>query len=397
MFRFLSILFVLVLAAPAVAQTVPPFVVQAGDGDNWLQLGLLIQSDGRFAVDDEDGRLLDTFLLRRVRPIMQGRVARVFEFYANPDFAGGAVNLRDMYLDTRFSDAVRLRVGKAKAPFGLERLHSAAGLLFVERALPTTVVPDRDVGVQVLGDVAGGVFSYQAAVMNGVVDGGTQDVDTNTAKDVVARILVRPWVRRAQHSLAGFGAALAGSRGDQPAALPSFRSAGFQTFFAYAGAVGEGTRRRISPQAFYYKGPFGAFGEYVRSSGPVREGTLRADVDHTAWQLATSWVVTGEAATERGVRPRVIFDPAKGQWGALQIAVRYHELSVGREAVTLGFAAATASDRARAVAVGANWYLNPYIKWVLNFERTVFAGGVFDGGAPRAPENALLFRSQIAF
>jgi phosphate-selective porin OprO/OprP len=392
MFRLVMLLSVALAAAPAFAQSVPPFVVQTDDGDNRLQLGLLIQVDGRFAVNDSEGRVLDTFLLRRVRPILQGRVARVFEFYVNPDFAGGAVNLRDMYVDTRFSDAFRIRIGKAKSPFGLERLHSSPGMLFAERALPTSLVPDRDVGVQALGDIAGGVFSYQAALLNGVVDGASQDVDTNTAKDLAGRVVVRPWVRNARHALSGLGVALAGSRGDQPAALPSFRTAGFQTFFSYSGATGEGTRQRVSPQAFYYRGPFGGFGEYVRSTGAIREGTVSADVDHTAWQVAASWVVTGEAATDRGVRPRVVFDPAKGQWGALQLAVRYNELSVDSAAFALGLAASTASGRAQAFAAGANWYLNPYIKWVFNFERTSF-----DGGAPRTPENAVLFRSQISF
>jgi phosphate-selective porin OprO and OprP len=401
---FVALMFALAAAGEAWAQsaqpvpapqTVPPFVIQTDNGDNQIQVGLLIQMDGRFAVADSQGNVLDTFLLRRVRPILQGRIARVFEFYVNPDFAGGAVNLRDMYFDTRFSDAFRIRVGKAKAPFGIERLHGAAGLLFVERALPTTVVPDRDIGVQVLGDVAGGVFSYQGALMNGVVDGGTQDLDTNTAKDLVGRIVVRPWRRNRRHPLAGLGVALAGSHGLQPTALPVFRTAGFQTFFSYSGAVGEGDRRRVSPQAFYYRGPFGGFGEYVRSTGAIRKESVAAGIDHTAWQVAASWVLTGEPATDRGVaRPNVPFDPATGGWGALQIAIRYNQLAVDREAVTLGFAAPDASRKAQAIAVGANWYLNPFIKWVLNAERTVFDG---DADGPRQPENAVLLRTQIAF
>jgi phosphate-selective porin OprO/OprP len=376
------------------AQTAPPFTVQTADGDNRIQVSALIQADGRFAVDDSQRQVLDTFLLRRVRPILQGRVARVFEFYVNPDFAGGIVNLRDIYFDTRLSDAFRIRIGKAKTPFGLERLQGASSLLFVERALPTTVVPDRDIGVHVLGDIAGGIFSYQAAVLNGVVDGASQDLDTNAAKDLAARLVVRPWIRNPVNPLSGLGLAVAGSRGTQPTSLPSFRTAGGQTFFSYAGAAGEGRRRRVSPQAFYYRGPFGAFGEFVRSTGAVREGDVGTDIDHSSWQIAASWVLTGEAATDRGVRPRVVFEPAKGQWGALQIAARYDELSVDSEAIALGFASPTASRRAQAVAVGANWYLNPYIKWVLNFERTVFDG---DADGPRVPENAVLFRSQISF
>ena len=49
------------------------------------------------------------------------------------------------------------------------------------------------------------------------------------------RLVVRPFADAAGASLAGAGAAIAGSRGDQPLTLPGFRSAGQQTFFAYAG------------------------------------------------------------------------------------------------------------------------------------------------------------------
>ena len=106
-------------------------------------------------------------------------------------------------------------------------------------------------------------------------------------------------------------------------------------------------------------------------------------------------VLTGEAASDRGVRPRRNFDPGRSNgWGALQIAARYNELKVSRNAVDLGFAAAGASRTAEAFAVGANWYLNPFVKWVLNFERTIFDG---EADGPRPAENALLFRAQLSF
>ena len=43
-------------------------------------------------------------------------------------------------------------------------------MLFMERALPNALVPNRDVGVQVLGDIKGGLVSYLGGVMNGVAD-----------------------------------------------------------------------------------------------------------------------------------------------------------------------------------------------------------------------------------
>jgi phosphate-selective porin OprO/OprP len=383
--------------------TVPPFAIQTDNGDNRIQIGALLQIDGRFTIDAPLTNVVDTFAARRLRVPIQGRVARLFDFYFNPDFAGGAVAVRDAYFDTRFSNGFRIRVGKSKTPFGIERLHSASSLLFVERALPTAVAPDRDFGVQLQGDVFGNVVSYAFGVGNGIADGASADVDTNEGKDVSARIVVRPLANKTTNRLAGLGLALAGSGGDQPLTLPAFRSAGQQTFFAYANgataAQGVGVRTRYSPQWFFYSGPFGGFGEWVRSTGDVQRGSaaslVRAEVDHTAWQIALSWVITGEAASEKGLRPRRNFDPGRsGGWGALQIAARYNELRVSQNAVDLGFAAAGASRTAEAWAVGANWYLNPFVKWVLNFERTVFDG---DADGPRSAENAALFRAQLSF
>ena len=371
------------------------FALQSDNGEYRLQLNVLLQADGRFAIDDSRNDVIDTFAFRRIRPILQGRVANVFDFYFNPDFAGAVVDIRDAYVDTRFSNAFRVRFGKGKEPFGLERLHSAAFLTFVERGLPTDVAPDRDLGVQVLGDISGGVVSYQAGLFNGVADGESAEVDTNDGKDVAARLVMRPFVNDAGSPLAGLGFALAASSGQQPAVLPSFRSSGQQTFFSYnPTAVGAGARRRVSPQFFYYYKAIGAFGEYVRSEGAVANGGISEDITHESVMIAGSVVVTGEAASDRGVRPRNAFDPGRRTWGALQIAARYHALAVDSRASALGFAAPGASREARAFTIGANWHLNPNIKWVFNIERTVFDG---DPNGARHAETTVLIRHQLAF
>ena len=394
-------------ASAQASQDVPPspppstagwrdgFALQSDNGDYRLQLNVLLQADERFALDDPHNDVINTFAFRRLRPILQGRVANVFDFYFNPDFAGGAVTVRDAYVDTRFSSAVRVRVGKSKQPFGLERLHSAAFLTFVERALPTTVAPDRDLGLQILGDLSGGVVSYQAGLFNGVAVGESADADTNDGKDVVTRVVLRPFVQRADHPLAGLGLALAASTGQQPAVLPSCRTSGQQRFFAYdRSAVGDGARHRVSPQFFYYYKSVGAFGEYVRSEGAVANGRGSEDIRHQSVMIAGSVVVTGEAASDRGVRPRRVFDADRRTWGALEIAARYHALTVGPSAVALGFAAPGSSRDARAVTLGANWYLNPQIKWVLNLEGTTFDG---DPHGARHAETTILIRHQLAF
>ncbi len=373
------------------------FFIQNDNGDFRLQIGVFAQADGRFALDDTDEAVTNMFAVRRMRPYLRGRVAQRFEFFVNPDFAGGTLTLYDAYIDTRFSNAFRVRLGKAKSPVGHERLIAASTQLFFERAFPTAIAPNRDIGVQVLGDVAGGIFSYQGGLTNGSQDGGNTDLDTNDGKDLVGRIVVRPWAKNVKSPLNGLGFALSGSTGSQSGVLatPIFRTATVQQiFFAYVGATGDGRRNRVSPYAYYYRKGFGGFAEYIRSTMPVRKGNLREDIAHQAWQIAASLVLTGENATEAGVRPTNNFDFGKGHWGAFQVAARYHVLSVDEAAIRLGFATAGSSHEAKAWTGGLNWYLNPYIKYVVNFERTVFDG---DADGPRQAESALAFRMQLYF
>lgn len=373
-------------------------VVQSPNGDFQLRIGAFAQADGRFAVADDAERVVDTFTIRRLRPSLRGRIARRFEFYLNPDFAGGTLVVQDAYFDTVFSPAFRVRAGKAKTPFGLERLHSAAHMLFFERALPTALTPNRDIGIQVLGDLAGGVVSYQAGVSNGVVDGGSADTDTTDSKDLTGRLLIRPFqTRTAAHPLRGLAVAIAATTGKQSgaAALPTLRTPSLQqTIFAYTGAAAAGTRTRYSPQAAYVYKSFGAFGDYVHTEMPITSATARADVAHRAWQIAGSFVLTGEAATDgsASVRPRANFDFEGGHWGAVQVAARYHRVELDEAARR--FAAAGSALLAEAWTVGVNWYLTPNLKYVLNAERTVFDR---NANSTRPAENALVFRSQVNF
>src|SRR5215831_132402 len=235
-------------------------------------------------------------------------------------------------------------------------------------------------------------------IMNGVADGARGDVDTNNGKDVSGRVVVRPFTKTAT-PLKGFGLAMSGSRGRQSgaAALPSFRTVALQQlYFSYNGVTAEGLRTRSSPQFFYYYKAFGAFGEYVRTETPIRKASRTTEVAHEAWQVAVSYVLTGEPATDApdGVRPRANFDSRNSHLGAFQVAARYHTLKIDDRAFEFDLATAGSSRKAEAWTAGLNWILTPNVKYTLNFERTVFDGNAH--GARKA-ENAFVFRTQLYF
>ncbi len=372
------------------------FFIQSPDGANRLLIGFVLQTDGRFALD-EPPPFSDTFVLRKVRPTFSGRVARFVEFRVMPELAGGSATLLDGYVDLRFTPSFRIRGGKEKTPVGYELLIGDASLLFPERSVVSQLVPNRDVGFSAQGEAVAGRIVYAGGIYNGnALDGGNtpNDIDTNSGKDLAGRIVVLPFRTSAtppsRWNNVGFH--LGGSVGDQTGALPSLRTTGGQTYFAYAATTADGRRTRITPAAFAYVGPFGGFAEYARSTSEVVHAGAPFTVANDAWSVNASYVLTGESTSERGVRPRAPFEPGAGHWGAVQLAVRYAEIAVDDEVFSAGLATPDSSRKTTQLTVGANWYLTHYIKIYGTYER--FA---FDGPSERPNENSITVRLQLAF
>jgi phosphate-selective porin OprO/OprP len=375
------------------------FVLQSGSGDFRLQLRGYVQFDGRFFSGDESRLAVDSFFLRRVRPIFAGTVGRHFEFQIMPDLGMGTTVLQDAWLDVNYSSKARLRVGKFKSPVGLERLQSATAIIFVERAYPTAIVPNRDVGIMLHGDLAGGVLAYAAGLFDGAPNGGSVDSDLNDGKDVAGRVFLSPF-KRGQTALKGLGFGIAGTTGKQSGALPSYRSAGQVSLLTIlSGVTADGTRNRLSPQLSFYSGRFGVMAEYAWSESWVKKAATgtRARFTGEAWQATATVTLTGEPASYSGVRPREAFEPGKGKWGALELAARVNGLDIGTEAFREGIVdPAKSVQKAFAWAVGLNWCLSRNVKQVVDFERTTFTGGA-EVGADRPAENAFFIRTQVSF
>jgi phosphate-selective porin OprO/OprP len=378
------------------------FTWKSADGAFVLKLRGYVQLDGRFF---DGAAASDTFLVRRARPILEGTAFQIFDFRVMPDFGGGVTLLQDGYVEARFLPALRLRAGKFKPPVGLERLQSATDLLFVERGMPTNLVPNRDVGVQLAGDVANARLQYAVGLFNGVPDGGSGDSDNNDAKDVAARVFTQPFAGGGGVAAdLGFGVAV--SFGDQTGAvaapnLPSFRTAGQLVFFSYrsdgtaAGtSVADGGRTRVSPQAFFYRGHLGILAEYVQSKQEVRRGSTRAELTNHAWQTSISWVLGGKASY-RGVAPAKPFaGPGSGP-GAFELAARYSRLEVDKDAFPTFASPASAAREAPGLGLGVNWWANRNARLMVSFEKTTFDGGASAGDRP--DEKVLLTRFQVGF
>jgi phosphate-selective porin OprO/OprP len=408
------------------------FSFQSPDGANQIRFHGEFDFDGRFYTDDltpEGSR--STWLLRRARPIIEGTFANIFDFRFNPDFAGGKTVIQDAFVAARFNPLFVVTAGKFKEPFGLERLQLSPNNRFIELGLPSDLVPNRDLGLQVSGTYSfpTGTLTYQVGYFDGVADGtstdanSSPDIDNNDKKDWVARLFAQPFLKT-DSVLKYLGAGVAFSYANQVGSatntlLTSYKTETQRSFFGYdaattaAGAtIANGERLRISPQAYYYYKRFGLLTEYVSESQDVSRTfgtgpnalTRRARLKPDSWQVESTFLVTDDQATFGTIVPKRPFTLNQPGWGALEFAARVSQLKL--DSATFLTPAGTAADwfadpsaqarEATAWTLGLNWYLTQNVAWYLDYTKTDFDGGALNG-KDRADESAVFTRFQVAF
>ena len=390
-------------AAPTVSAGASGFSLRSADSNFVLRVRGYLQADSRWYVNDhEAGDANDTFLLRRVRPILEGTVWDKYDFRVMLDF-GSAVNssannnayVQDAYFTARWFDEFQFVGGKMKEPVSLERLQSGANLPFVERGYTAQVAPNRDVGFLFQGELFE-ALNYQVGAFNGTADGGSADIESaDDEKDAAARLFAHPFRRPEIEPLKEFGIGIAGTYGNHEGALRSFSSPGQQRIFGYAsGAAADGNHWRLAPQGYWYWGPFGLFGEYLVSNQEIVDGVEAERLEHTAWQLAASYVLTGERNSWRGITPKRPFSVKDGGWGAVELTARVQQLDVDDNAFPT-FASTDNATEANSWGVGLNWHLNRNFKLQVNYDHSDFKGGTSE--LLRDGEQSLFTRAQISF
>ena len=419
-------------AAAAAAATAPKITINASrfqigstDNSNFIRFRGTLFADNRAYAGDSAPETADTFLLRSVRPTFEGTFGNIYDFRFTPDFGSGRSIIVDAYAAARFKPGFVVTVGKFKPSVGLERLQSEPDLRFMERGLPTLLVPNRDLGLQLSGDFAGGAFGYQVGYFNGVTDGqssdnlATPDVESDTGGDYAARVFFQPFINGDNFSLRGLGFGVGSTWQDLDGVatnpyLPSYRSQGQLSVFSYRAntATGvtpnnatfaDGERLRLAPQLYYYRGSFGFIGEYTEVKQDVSRavgGVTRSDtLTNTAWQGQFAWFITGEEESYRGFTPGSTFQPGKSGLGAWELVARYQELDVDDDAFAGGATSfanpLTAITRETSYGVGVNWYPWNTVKLSLNYDFTSFEGGAATGD--RLDEQAIFSRFAINY
>jgi len=371
------------------------FNIQSENGDYLLKIGADVQTDLRTFTGTGSSALLDQILARRVRPTFSGTVYKYIDYFIRPDFGQGSVVLYEAYAQLNYVPHFAIRVGKFKPAVGLERLQSDDDTSFIERGLPTLLVPSRAIGFQIAGDIIDHRLGYQLGVFNPVPDNSLADTSPSNGRDYTARLFAVPF-QPDKNLLKGLGFGIAAQGGSvDGVALPAYKTVGQNTFFNFAsGVTSAGHRTSVAPQAFYYLGPFGLLAEDTVTEEEFQKGTTRRDVAFRSWQVEASYVLTGEKKSFGSPNPKHPFAPFNGGWGAWEIAARTGDFRVDQGLFAAGFASlSTSPSFAREWVGGVNWYLNRILRISVDYGHTNFLGGAVS--ADRAAERVILARFQI--
>lgn len=389
-------------------------------------------------LDDETKKTLDQFQLQTIRLGFDGTLSKRVDAKVTIDLSKGNVGLQDGYFDLKLVPWLGARFGKFQVPLAWERFVSPTDLLFYDRSFVSQVAPNRDVGAQAFGKLLGGRVEYAVGAFTGGANGSNVNADVNDDKDGYARLWLVPGKSSGNAWIENLGFGVGGSYGyhDQIAtSAASYKSpVGGSTFFSWLAADSlQGNGWRIAPQVSWTAGSFSLSGEWIRSveqvfrgvsvttsdsvgTGSANKGQLYRttktaaykpvkELGVSAWSAQLSWVVTGEdAALTGGVKPRHAY--GKDGWGALEIAVRAHGLTVDDEAFhNADYADSTKSARS-ALSYGASavWHLFKGTRLQLGYERTQYEeGGVVDPAAKvkvvrdRKPESQLYLIASTGF
>ncbi|MGH8231937.1 MAG: porin, partial [Steroidobacteraceae bacterium] len=111
------------------------FTLQTADGDNQIHLRGNLSVDDRDFTDAHTPTTADTWLIRKLRPTLEGTLGGIYDFRFMPDFGLGKTIIQDAWADARVQAWLVFTFGKFKVPVGLERLQLEQFARFIEPAL----------------------------------------------------------------------------------------------------------------------------------------------------------------------------------------------------------------------------------------------------------------------
>lgn len=120
-------------------------------------------------------------------------------------------------------------------------------------------------------------------------------------------------------------------------------------------------------------------------------------LDFDGGYVFASWFPTGESRTLRNglpdrLRPLRNFSPGKGDWGALELLLRYDWFDFSETPVV-----ARIGNKGHSLTSGFTWYYNPNIKFMFNWVRFAGTNTPLDPVGNRTEGDAFAARAHVDF
>ncbi len=381
------------------APAIPGFGFTSEDGKDSLFIHWLVQADGYGYLGERPPGIASrsTFTLGFAGLQLDATLRGIWHSSVLVDYSESRLTLLDGFVEGRFARAFIVRIGKFETPLSEERLTPKFLLPWISTGVPSFLVPARDIGAQILGEVADGRLAYNLALVNGSYGGALTDNDVDSYKDVMGRLYAHPFKDSAARALGTLGVGIGASLGDRrgTAAAPEtpvLRTYGNAAFFSYrndgtpAGTVAaDGTVSRLTPHAAWSHGPLAAFADYTHEIDHFGAVAVASD----AWGATVAVALSGEDAQPFArIVVRRPWDPGRGHFGGVQLVAGGGQLFVSREAFTNRLASVTSMDRANIFGAGVNWCPIDGFGVLLDYSLSTFAAY---GAAPTRPDESTLY------
>lgn len=338
-----------------------------------LRIGGRMMFDWLWISEDDDikadiGDQEDGVGFRRVRFYMAGSIYENVDYMLQLDFAGGATALRDAYIGLTDFPVGKLRMGQFKEPFSLEELTSSNYMTFVERALPNTFSPSRNVGFMLHDAALENRMTWAAGLFRDTDDTGLAIDDGGY--NLTGRITGLPWYNNKGESLIHLGAAYSHRDPDRTVRYRARPETPLTDRFVDTRDpltdqdIAADRANLLGLEAAWLAGPLSIQGEYIRANVD-RSGA--SDVDFSAYYAQASYFLTGERrsySTSSGtfglVRPKKNFRFGGGP-GAWELKARYSGIDLNHKDIRGG--------ELDNFSAGVNWYLNPNMRIMWDYIR----------------------------
>lgn len=316
---------------------------------------------------------------RRGRFGFDGTLFKQLAYRIEAEYVGGTVSLLDAYVAYTGKKNFTLTLGQVKVPAGLEANSSDAFNEFLERGMANTafgaVGGERRVGVTL-------AYANPLITATGGLYGANESISRNTTTPgevwgVNGRVTLEPINQPGRLVHVGGSAYHVNDLAANTVTLadrPNVRvdNGNLESVTITGNETAAGVQTGVKTATFYglegagILGPFSVQGEYSHMQLNRYAGAPSLNFD--GYYVFGSFFVTGESRSFKGgvidrLRPIRPFDPAHGNFGAIELAARYDRINLTNHTLS-------PLDRdGHAITAALNWYLTGNVKILFNYIR----------------------------